>query len=135
MREGEALASDVGSRQRRTYVAVASVVVMAMIVTVLALRQAAQVSFRALHTVDYVVLAAMFLLVLSLDLVQTTLVQFKFNAVFTVAGTVFFAASISYGAIVGVVLAGVGTLITELVARREPVKLIFNVAQYICMAG
>lgn len=133
--EGDTLASEAQARQRRTQVAVASVVLMAMTVTLLALRQASQASFRALETVDYVVLTVMFVLVLSLDLVQTTLVQFKFNAVFTVAGTVFFAASISYGTIVGIVLAGVGTLITEIVARREPIKMVFNVAQYICIAG
>jgi hypothetical protein len=133
--EGGTLAAEARDRQRRTSVAVASVVVVAATVVWIAVRQAADISFRALHPVDYVVLAVMFLLVLSLDLVQTTLEQFKFNVVFTVAGTVFFAASISYGAIVGIVLAGVGTLITEVFARREPIKLVFNVAQFVCIAG
>lgn len=108
---------------------------VASVVILLAFRQTTQVGFRALGFLDYVIIAVMFALVLSFDLVQTTIAQFKFNVIFTVSGTVFFAASVGYGAIVGVVLAAAGTLITEVVARRELRKLIFNVAQFVCAAG
>jgi len=122
-------------RRVKTDGAIASVGAIAIVVTLLALQQAMRVGFRALGLQDYVVIAAMFVLVLSFDLVQTTIAQFKFNVIFTVSGTVFFAASIGYGAIVGVVLAATGTLITEIVARRDPHKLIFNVSQFVCAAG
>lgn len=121
--------------QARTDFAIASVVMLTALVTILAIWQATQVSFRALRSMDYVVLGVMFALVLTMDLVQTKLIQFKFTAVFTVFGTVSFAASVGYGAIVGILLAFVGTLISEIVARREFRKMVFNIAQFMCMAG
>ncbi len=133
--EDRSLAARQKSGDLKTVLAIASVAILAAIVTIVAARQATQASFRPLHTQDYLVIAVMFAIVLAMDFVQTVLAQFKYNAAFTVAGTAFFACSIAYGVIVGIVLAFVGTLVTELAARRETRKLVFNVAQFACAAG
>lgn len=121
--------------ENRTDAAIGCVVALASFITLLAVRQTVQESFRPLTVMDYIVLGMMFALVLSMDLMRTTLTQFKFNAVFTVFGTVSFAASVGYGTLVGIILAFAGTVIAEIVARREFRKLVFNVAQFICAAG
>jgi HD-GYP domain-containing protein (c-di-GMP phosphodiesterase class II) len=122
-------------QRANTDAVIASVIVVAFAVTLAALRQPSHAWFHALRLQDYFVIVTMFALVLSVDLVQTTITQLKFTTNFTVSGTVFFAASIGYGAIFGIILAALGTLATELVARRKARKLIFNVAQFVCAAG
>lgn len=122
-------------RPSKTDSAIALVAFFAVATTYIAIRQANYIPFRTLSGTDIGVLIAMFLLVILMDLIPTTVSRWKFNTGFTVSGTVFVAATIGYGAIVGVLLAGVGTLLTELFARREPRKLVFNVAQFICATG
>ena len=119
----------------RTDAAILAVVILAVIVAIQSLRQAHGAWFRPLTVTDFIVLAVMLALVIVMDLVQIALPQSKFSVSFTVSGTVFFAASIAYGAIVGVILATVGTLVTELFLRKKFRRLLFNVAQFVCAAG
>ncbi|GEM_PF-1170438 len=121
--------------QTRTDVAILAVILLAVAVTIQSVRQAQGAWFRPLHIVDYGILTVMLALVMVMDLVQIALPQSKFSVAFAVSGTVFFAASVAYGAIVGVILAGVGTLVTELFLRKKFRRLLFNVAQLVCAAG
>jgi len=116
----------------KTGLAIAAVVMFAVALIYLSLVQATHTPFRALTVTDIAVLIAMLLLVLLLDFAQVRVQRLKFKAVFVISGTVFVAATIGYGAIVGILLAIVGSLISETLARRELHKLIFNVAQFTC---
>lgn len=121
--------------QARTDAAILIVVILAMIITIQSFHQARGAWFRPLRVTDFIVLTLMLALVMIMDRVQITLPHSKFAVTFTVSGTVFFAASIAYGAIVGVILAAFGTLIIELSVRRRFRRLLFNVAQVVCAAG
>ena len=123
------------STRLRSNAAIGAVVLLAVAVTLWSARQAADASFRSLRFVDYAVLAVLFAGIVTLDRLQVTLAQGKFSAAFTVSGTAFIAAGIGYGPIVGVVFAAFATLIGEIAARREPRKLLFNTAQFVCGAG
>lgn len=127
-----------GSWMRRldkTSLVIIAVVVLAIVAATFAFLQTLWYSFRALSVKDLLVLLAMFALVFGLDFVQVTIPRVKFKTQFTVAGTVYIAATIGYNAAIGVMLALIGTLLVEVVARRELKKLIFNVAQHVCMCG
>ena len=123
------------TNQVRTTIAILLVIGLAVIVTALSLRQAQGPWFRPITLTDFGVLAAMLALVIVMDLVQISLPQSKFSVAFTVSGTVFVAATIAYGAIFGVALAAIGTLVTELFLKKQLRKLTFNAAQYVCAAG
>lgn len=122
-------------RLDKTTLAIVFVVVLAVAAATAAFLQTLRFSFRTLSARDLLVLLAMFVLVFGLDFVQVTIPRVKFKTQFTVAGTVYIAATIGYNAAIGVLLALIGTLLVELFARREPKKLIFNVAQHVCMSG
>src|SRR5262249_4974130 len=85
--------------------------------------------------VDLIVLLAMLLFVIAMDSLATRIRQLQFDATFNVAGAIFVAAAVGYGALVGVLIAFIGTLTTELIARREAKKLVFNVAEFVCGTG
>jgi HD-GYP domain-containing protein (c-di-GMP phosphodiesterase class II) len=121
--------------QTRTNAAILTVIILAIIVTIESARQAAGAWFRPLKATDFIVLVVMLALVMTMDLMQVALPQSKFSVSFTVSGTVFFGASIAYGAIVGVLLAAFGTFVTELFLRKKFRRLLFNVAQFACAAG
>jgi HD-GYP domain-containing protein (c-di-GMP phosphodiesterase class II) len=123
------------THQVRTNIAILSVIGLAVIVTALSIRQAQGPWFRPIGVADLAVLIAMLALVIAMDLVQISLPQSKFVVAFTVSGTVFVAATIAYGAIVGVILAAIGTLVTEWFLKKQLRKLVFNAAQYVCAAG
>lgn len=138
----ESLSNEGGVRERmkrrhsvRTDITILSVVGLAVGVTALSVREARGPWFRPLHMSDFAVLVAMLVFVSVIDLVKVALTQSKFSVIFTVSGTVFVAATIAYGAITGVILGAVGTLVTELFLRREFRKLVFNTAQTVCAAG
>lgn len=122
-------------RLEKTDYAIGVVILLAISITSVATMQVQRGLSRALNLQDVIVLCAMFFLVILFDFVQIQLPRVKFNVTFSVSGTVFVAAAIGYEAVIGVLLAACGTLLTELVARREPHKLVFNVAQIACAAG
>ena len=103
----------------RTNIAILLVIGLAAIVTALSIRQAQGPWFRPITATDFGVLAAMLALVIVMDLVQISLPQSKFAVAFTVSGTVFVAATITYGAIFGVTLAAIGTLVTEIFLKKN----------------
>jgi len=115
--------------------AVLTVVILAVIVVVAAVEQAVHGHFRPLKPLDLAVIAAMLFLVTLMDLVPTQMQIGNFLSIFNVSGTVFVAVTIGYGAVTGIIVATIGTLITELFARREPQKLVFNVADFIAASG
>lgn len=115
--------------------AVLTVVILAVIIAVAAVEQAVHGHFRSLKPLDLAVIAAMLFLVTLMDLVPTQMQIGNFLSIFNVSGTVFVAVTIGYGAITGIIVATIGTLITELFARREPQKLVFNVADFIAASG
>jgi HD-GYP domain-containing protein (c-di-GMP phosphodiesterase class II) len=119
----------------RVNTAISGVVLLALAVTCASIWQASRGFHRTLSVVDLVVLLAMLLFVIAMDSLATAIRQYQFGAIFTVAGAIFVAAAIGYGAIVGVVMAIIGTLTTELIARRETKKLVFNVAEFACGTG
>ncbi len=119
----------------RADIAILAVIGLAGIVTALSIRQAQGPWFRPIAPVDSVVLVAMLALVIGMDLVRTTLYQSKFSVSFTVSGTVFVAATIAYGAIVGITLAAIGTAVAEMFLKKPLRKLAFNAAQYVCATG
>lgn len=123
------------TRQTKANIAVVAVAVLALLVTVAAFRQAMSPAFRPLEVTDVFVLAIMLTLVVILELIRVSVPQSKFGVSFSVFQAVFVAASIGYGAIVGVALAAIGTLVTELFYRKPPRKVIFNVTQFVCAAG
>jgi HD-GYP domain-containing protein (c-di-GMP phosphodiesterase class II) len=125
----------VRDRQRAIYAAILAVVCLAVITTMEAITQVSGGGFRPLRFIDIVVIIVMFLIVTLIDLVKVSVPQTKFNSVFGVSGAVFVATTIGYGAIVGIVVTAISTLIAELFARREPQKLVFNVAQLIATTG
>ncbi len=77
----------------------------------------------------------MLLLVTLMDLVKVAVPLMKFDSLFGISGAVFVATAIGYGAITGVIVATIGMLITELFARREFQKLVFNVADLTAATG
>ncbi len=123
------------NRQHATNVAVFIVACLAVIVAFSAAAQASFGHFRPLRGVDLVVLVAMLLLVTLMDLVKVAVPLMKFDSLFGISGAVFVATAIGYGAITGVIVATIGMLITELFARREFQKLVFNVADLTAATG
>ena len=119
----------------KTNVAVALVVLLALVASVVAFLQTLTQQVRPLSGKDVFVLFAMFVLVVGLDFIHISVPRIKFVMTFTVAGTVYVAATIGYNAAVGVVLSLVGSLLVEAVSRREPRKLVFNVAQFVSMTA
>ncbi len=77
----------------------------------------------------------MLLLVTLMDLVPTRIQFGNFGSTFNISGAVFVATTIEYGAITGIIVATIGTLVTELFARREFRKLVFNVADFVAATG
>lgn len=122
-------------RQKATTMAILSVVCLAVIVTCGAAAQVIRGHFRPLRPIDLVVVFVMLLFVTLMDLVPTRMQLGNFGSTFTVSGTVFVATAIGYGAITGVIVAMIGTLVTELFARREFQKLVFNLADFIAATG
>jgi len=116
----------------KTDYAIGAVVLLTALLTYLAYVQSLHAPFRLLTATDIFVLIAMLLLVILLDFAQVYVQRLKFRAAFVVSGTVFVAATIGYGVLVGILLAIIGSLISECVAHREKRKLIFNVAQFTC---
>ena len=112
--------------------AIGAVIAFAVVLVYSSIIQAMHHPFRTLTVTDIAVLIAMLLLVLLLDFAQVRVQRLKFKAVFVISGTVFVAATIGYGAVVGILLAIIGSFISETIARRELHKLIFNVAQFTC---
>ncbi len=125
----------IGNRQTATNMAVVAVVCLAVLTTIEAMAQASAGSFRPLRVVDFVIIVVMFLAVTLLDLMEIAVPQMKFNLIFSVGGAAFVATTIGYGAVAGIVVAGISTLIAELFARRQFQKLSFNVAQMIATTG
>lgn len=123
------------NRQNATNAMVLAVVCLAAITTIEAVIRATSGHARPLGFVDFVVIVVMFLVVTLIDLVKTTVPQMRFNSVFGVCGAAFVATTIGYGAVAGIIVAGVSTLIAEVFARRDLQKLIFNVAQMIVITG
>jgi HD-GYP domain-containing protein (c-di-GMP phosphodiesterase class II) len=119
----------------RVNAAIGGVVLLALAVACAAAWQAIHGAQRPLSLVDLVVLLAMLLFVIAMDSLATRIRQLQFNAIFTVAGAIFVAAAVGYGALVGIMLAAIGTLTTELIAGREMKKLIFNVGEITCATG
>ncbi len=115
--------------------AVCAVVILAIVVAISAATQATHGYFRPLMSVDLIVIFAMLLLGTLIDLVKVTVPRMTFNSVFSVSGAIFVATTIGYGAITGIIVAAIGTIVTELFARREFQKLVFNVADMIATAG
>lgn len=115
--------------------AVLAVVCLAVIVILGAAVQAVHGYFRPLKPRDLAVILVMFIIVTLMDLVQTTVPLMKFNTGFTVSGAIFVATTIGYGAVTGVIVAAIGTLITELFVRREFQKLVFNVSDLVAATG
>jgi len=115
--------------------AVCAVVILAVVVAISAVTQSAHGYFRPLMPVDLIVIFAMLLLGTLIDLVKVTVPRMTFNSVFSVSGAIFVATTIGYGAIIGVIVAAISTIVTELFARREFQKLVFNVADMIATAG
>lgn len=122
-------------REQKTNLAVLAVVCLAIIATIGAVAQVVHGYFRPLKPVDLAVIVAMLLLVTLMDLVKVTVPRMKFDSVFGVSGAAFVATTIGYGAIAGIIVAAIGTLVTELFARREFQKLVFNVADLAAAAG
>ncbi len=122
-------------RQTATNMAVLTVVILAVVVVFAAVVQAGHGHFRPLKPVDLAVIVAMFLIVTVMDLVPTRMQLGNFLSIFNVSGTVFVATTIGYGAVTGVIVATIGTLVTELFARRATQKLIFNVANLVASTG
>ncbi len=122
-------------RQRATNVAILAVFCLAVATTIEAVAQASDGRFRPLRFVDFVVIIVMFLTVTLIDLVKISVPQTTFNSIFGVGGAAFVATTIGYGAIAGIIVAGISTLVAELFARREFQKLVFNVTQLIVTAG
>src|SRR5262249_29984863 len=118
----------------KVYVAIGGVVLLAVAVASASIWQATH-SQRPLSVVDLIVLLAMLLFVIAMDSLATRIRQLQFDATFNVAGAIFVAAAVGYGALVGVLIAFIGTLTTELIARREAKKLVFNVAEFVCGTG
>jgi len=116
----------------KTDYAISAVVLFTALLAYLAYVQSSHAPFRSLTATDIFVLLAMLLLVVLLDFAQVRVQRLKFRAAFVVSGTVFVAATIGYGVLVGILLAVVGSFISESVARREKRKFIFNVAQFTC---
>lgn len=81
------------------------------------------------------VVFVMLLFVTVMDLVPTSMQLGNFYSVFYISGSVFVATTIGYGAITGIIVATIGTLVMELFARREAKKLVFNVANFVTSAG
>jgi HD-GYP domain-containing protein (c-di-GMP phosphodiesterase class II) len=109
--------------------AIGAVVLLAVAATGVAFWQVTHGGQRPLSLVDIIVLTLMVLFVIGMDSLATVIPQYQFTTIFTVAGAIYVAAAIGYGALVGIIVATVSALTTELIARREPKKLIFNVAE------
>jgi HD-GYP domain-containing protein (c-di-GMP phosphodiesterase class II) len=116
-------------------VAIGGVVLLSIAVACASLWQALAGAARPLSVVDVIVLLAMLLFVIAMDSLATAIRQYQFTTIFTVAGAIFVAAAIGYGAFVGYMIAAVAMLTTELIARREAKKLIFNVAELAAGTG
>ncbi len=122
-------------RQRATTMAILSVVCFAVIVTCGAAAQVIRGHFRSLRPIDLAVVFVMLLFVTVMDLVPTGMQLGNFYSIFNISGAVFVATAIGYGAITGIIVATIGMLITEVFARREAQKFVFNVASFIAAAG
>jgi HD-GYP domain-containing protein (c-di-GMP phosphodiesterase class II) len=122
-------------RRRATNLAVITIIVLAVVVAFTAVIQALRGHFRPLRPIDVAVIVVMLLLVTIMDMMPTRMQLGNFGSTFNVSGTVFVATTIGYGAIIGVIVAMIGTLVTELFARRAAQKLLFNVADFIAAAG
>ncbi len=125
----------VRDRQRATNVAILAVVFLALITTLGAVAQASDGHFRPLRFIDIVVITVMFLIVTVIDLAKVSVPQMQFNSVFGVSGAAFVAITIGYGAVTGIVVTAISTLLAEVFARREFQKLVFNVTQLIVTTG
>src|SRR5581483_5329804 len=97
----------------RTRMVISGTILLAVLVGYLSFVQGKQESFRFLTLRDLIVLIAMFAFVILMDCVQTTIRRMQYATYFTVSGAVFVAAAVGYGAIVGMLVASLGTLITE----------------------
>src|SRR5690242_3145058 len=113
-------------RRRATNLAVITIIVLAVVVAFTAVIQALRGHFRPLRPIDVAVIVVMLLLVTIMDMMPTRMQLGNFGSTFNVSGTVFVATTIGYGAIIGVIVAMIGTLVTELFARRAAQKLLFN---------
>ncbi len=115
--------------------AVCAVVILAVVVTIGAAAQAARGYFHQLTPVDFAVIVAMLILGTLIDLAKVSVPRMTFDSVFSVSGAIFVATTIGYGAITGIIVAAISTIVTELFARRVFQKLVFNVANMIATAG
>ncbi len=115
--------------------AVCAVVILAMVVAIGAATQAARGYFHQLTPVDFAVIVAMLILGTLIDLAKVSVPRMTFDSVFSVSGAIFVATTIGYGAITGIIVAAISTIVTELFARRVFQKLVFNVANMIATAG
>ncbi|MGI8689727.1 MAG: HD-GYP domain-containing protein, partial [Thermomicrobiales bacterium] len=108
---------------------------LAVIVICGAAAQVVRGHFRPLRPIDLAVVFVMLLFVTLMDLVPTGMQLGNFYSIFNVSGAVFVATAIGYGAITGIIAATIGMLITEVFARREAQKFVFNVASFIAATG
>jgi len=115
--------------------AVCAVVILAIVVAIGAATQAARGYFHQLTPVDFAVIVAMLILGTLIDLAKVSVPRMTFDSVFSVSGAIFVATTIGYGAITGIIVAAISTIVTELFARRVFQKLVFNVANMIATAG
>jgi len=115
--------------------AVCAVVILAIVVAIGAATQAARGYFHQLTPVDFAVIVAMLILGTLIGLAKVSVPRMTFDSVFSVSGAIFVATTIGYGAIIGIIVAAISTIVTELFARRVFQKLVFNVANMIATAG
>ena len=117
------------SVQAKTNGVIAGVILLAVALAVVSVGTGPLADLRSLRGTDIGVLVAMLVFVVVVDLSHITLVQFKVDVTYTVSTTVYAAAAIGYGPIVGIVLAFWGTLLIQRFVQKDARKRVFNVAQ------